>query len=216
MLQIKQLMYDSTPQPIVTIVLHHRDDPSYNETFHVHQNILCFYSQFFARKLETHEPNSKANPEPIILENVDPCTFGLFLNWIYYQKIRNEQGKLPKLVELAELWALGERIQNAALQNATMDHIRDEVLYPTEFESFIQFAYEEVEGQGNELRKLAIARLAWTLPDPFLEILGKLPGQAQMDLIMELKEQRDAVPKEHWRDIGAAEKFYVLGKEQNI
>lgn len=117
-------------------------------------------------------------------------------------------------MELAKLWAFGERYQITALQNAAMDLIREEVLYPTEFEAFIHFAYQ-IQGKGNELRRLAIARLAWTLPDPFKEILERLPRQAELDLIMELKEQRDAVPKEHWRDIGTAANFYVLEIEQD-
>ena len=99
------------------------------------------------------------------------------------------------------------------LQNNTMDHIRDEVQYPAEFESFIYFVYN-MDGYGKILRKLAIARLAWTLPDPFKDILMLLPAQAMMDLILELKSQRDAVPKEHWRDIGDAKEFYVVEKEQ--
>lgn len=96
-----------------------------------------------------------------------------------------------------------------------MDHIRDEVQYPTEFESFIHFAYK-TEVEGNELRRLAIARLAWTLPDSFKEILERLPSQAQMDLIMELKSQRDTVPKNYWRDIGDAKEFYVVEREVNM
>lgn len=207
-------MNDSTPQPIVTIAVTNSDNPLAIQKFNIHQNILCHYSDFFAKKLTSAERSLEVNTETITLEDVNPSTFGLFLNWIYYQKIRNEQGKRPGLIELAKLWALGEQFEMASLQNATMDLIRDEVAYPTEFESFIHFAYE-LESEEDELKRLAIARLAWTLPEPFKDILGRLPAEAQVDLIMELKSQRDAVPKEHWRDIGAAKDFYVLDKEVN-
>jgi hypothetical protein len=151
-----------------------------------------------------------SNPDPITLEDVDSETFGLFLNWIYYQRIRNEEGTAPRLIELAKLWTLAQRFQITALMNATMDRLRDEVDYPTQFEEFIHFAYAaEQEDKRGMLRKLAIARLAWTLPGPFKDILGRLPQMAQMDLILELKDQRDSVPKEHWKDIGGAEDFYV-------
>lgn len=207
-------MNESTPQPIVTIALTTSENPLAIQKFSIHKNILCFYSQFFAQQLKNAEPSLEVNPEPITLEDVDPSTFGLFCNWIYYQKIRNEQGKRPGLIELAKLWAFGETFQMAALQNSTMDLIRDEVAYPTEFESFIYFAYE-IESGGDELRRLAIARMAWTLPEPFKVILGRLPAEAQMDLIMELKSQRDAVPKDHWREIGIAKDYYVAEKEVN-
>ena len=164
--------------------------------------------------MKHYDPLIQSDAEPITLDDVEACTFGLFVNWIYYQKIRNEDGKLPGLIDLAKLWALGERFEIVALQNSTMDHIRDEVQYPTEFEMFIHFSYE-MDGHENQLKRLAIARLAWTLPDPYKEILGQLPAQAQMDLILELKSQRDAIPKEHWRDIGAAKEFYVAEKDQN-
>jgi hypothetical protein len=163
--------------------------------------------------LKSGDPYLEANPKPITLEDADTSSLGLFLNWIYYQKIRNEEGKLPGLIDLAKLWVLGERFQMSSLQNDTMDHIRDEVQYPAEFEPFIHFVYN-MDGDGKMLRKLAIARLAWTLPDPFKDILVLLPAQAMMDLILELKSQRDAVPKEHWRDIGDAMEFYVMEKEQ--
>jgi hypothetical protein len=202
----------STPQPIVTIAITSSSDPLVKQKFNIHKNILCYYSRYFTAELNDGNPSLEGNPELITLTDVQTSTFGLFLNWIYYQKIRDEEGELPGLIDLAKLWAFGQRFEITALQNTTMDHIRDEVQYPTEFESFIHFAYE-MEGDGNELRRLAIARLAWTLPDSFKEILRGLPCQAQMDLILELKSQRDAVPIEHWRDIGHAEDFYVVEKE---
>lgn len=162
--------------------------------------------------MKNADPSLEAIPDPITLEDIDTAIFGLFLNWIYYQKIHNSEGRRPGLIDLAKLWALGEQFQIAALQNATMDLIRDEVAYSTDFEEFIHFAYQ-MDGEGDELRRLAIARLAWTLPEPFKYIVGRLPVEAQVDLIMELKSQRDAIPKEHWRDIGAAKEFYVEEKD---
>ncbi|KAG0649789.1 hypothetical protein D0Z07_3841 [Hyphodiscus hymeniophilus] len=196
-----------TPQRTITIIITSSQSPL-SQTFSLHEKLLCYYSSFFSQKLKSAEPAFDANPGPITFHDIDPATFGLFCNWIYYQKIRNEQGKVPGLMELAKLWALGEQIQCGALQNTTMDIIREEVNYPTDFESFIHFAYE-MEGEADELRRLAISRLAWTLPGPFKDILGRLPAKAQVDLIMELKDQRDAVPKEYWRDIGAAKDFHV-------
>jgi hypothetical protein len=204
--------HNSTPQPIVTIIITSPEDSIETQVFNIHQNILCYYSHFFAQKLNNAQPSPDTNPKPITLADAEPGAFGLFVNWIYYQKIRNEHGKLPSLIELARLWVFGERFQIAALQNATMDHIRNEVAYPTDFEPFIHFAYMRT-GEGCELRRLAIRRLAWTLPEPFKEIVGRLPALAQLDLIMELKSQRDATPKDFWRQLGPAKEFYVVERE---
>jgi hypothetical protein len=193
----------STPQPIVTIVVTFSNNPLAIQKFNIHKNILCYYSHFFAEKLKNAEPSLEANPDSITLEDIDNAIFGLFLNWIYYQKIRNAEGQRPGLIDLAKLWALGEQFQIAALQNATMALIRDEVAYATDFEEFMHFTYQ-MDGDGDELRGLAIARLTWTLQEPFKDRVGRLPVEAHVDLIMELKSQRDAMPKEHWREIGAA------------
>ena len=205
-------MRNSAPQRTITIVITSSENPLSLQRFDVHEKLLYYYSSFFVQKSKRVESSLDANPEPITLQDVDPSTFGLFCNWIYYQKIRNEQGSVPGLLELARLWVLGEQFQVPALQNAAMNKIREEITYPADFEPFMLFAYS-LESQGVELRRLAISRLAWTLPDPFRDILRRLPAEAQVDLIIELKSQRDAVPKDLWRGIGAARDFYVAEKD---
>ena len=54
------------------------------------------------------------------LDDTDPTTFGLFVNWLYTQKVLDADGELPPCTEAINLWILGDKILAPSLQNAAM------------------------------------------------------------------------------------------------
>ena len=57
------------------------------------------------------------------LEDTDPEVFGIFVNWLYTQKLVNSLGDDPTVSILLKLWILGNRFLAQNLQNQTLDRL---------------------------------------------------------------------------------------------
>ena len=91
------------------------ENPLTTRKYNIHKDFLCYYSQHVEAKLKRGDPPLETKLEPITVEDVDPSSFGLFTHSLYFQNIRNEEGKLPGLINLAKLWVLAERFEMGAL-----------------------------------------------------------------------------------------------------
>jgi len=57
------------------------------------------------------------------LEETQPETFGIFVNWLYTQNIINEEGDSPSSSTCIRLWILADKILAPQLQNQALIHL---------------------------------------------------------------------------------------------
>ena len=89
----------------------------------VHKQLITFYSPFFDRAFNGQFIEGET--QTMTLEDVDGNTFGLFVNWLYTQKVCHPGSKPEKLevMEMAMLWTLAGRFMIPKLQNQIMPDI---------------------------------------------------------------------------------------------
>lgn len=61
------------------------------------------------------------------LPDVDAATFGIFVNWLYNQKLEQEDGRAIPILRLAKLWAHAECWLMPELQNEVVDLMRQQM-----------------------------------------------------------------------------------------
>lgn len=88
------------------------------EPFKVHKNYICFYSPYFDAAF--NGSFSEGQTQELDLEETEPKTFGIFVNWLYTQQIVNEEGAIPRSSTLIDLWILADKILVPSLQNQTL------------------------------------------------------------------------------------------------
>ena len=54
------------------------------------------------------------------LEDIEPKIFGIFVNWLYVQKITDEEGQLASCSDCINLWILADKILVPSLQNQAL------------------------------------------------------------------------------------------------
>jgi hypothetical protein len=86
----------------------------------VHKQLITFYSPFFDRAFNGQF--IEGENQTMTLEDVDGNTFGLFVNWLYTQKVCHAGSEPKKLevMEMAMLWTLAGRFIIPKLQNQSM------------------------------------------------------------------------------------------------
>jgi hypothetical protein len=86
----------------------------------VHKQLITFYSPFFDRAFNGQFVEGET--QTMTLEDVDGNIFGLFVNWLYTQKVCHPGSEPEKLevMEMAMLWTLAGRFMIPKLQNQIM------------------------------------------------------------------------------------------------
>ncbi|KAE9376554.1 hypothetical protein N431DRAFT_288501, partial [Stipitochalara longipes BDJ] len=115
----------SEPQCFVTILV---GDDSELRPFTLHKDILCKDSPFFDRAFNGNFKEGET--QTMILEDIEPSIFGLFLCWLYSGDIaqrkvgeKEEETLNQTPVQLAKLWILAERFMMPKLQNSVINEI---------------------------------------------------------------------------------------------
>jgi hypothetical protein len=69
--------------------------------------MICHYSPFF--KPAFNSTMVEGQTQSMDLEDIDGSTFGLFVNWLYIQKLERADDIKLTAEELGKLWILGQR-----------------------------------------------------------------------------------------------------------
>jgi hypothetical protein len=166
---------------------------------------LCKSSPFFDKAF--NGDFWEAETQTMILEDIEPSIFGLFICWLYsgYVALRKaglkgEETLTQTPVQLAKLWVIAERFMLPKLQNRVIDEIfraievmsRDIESFQLTgetpaalMEPFIQFAYTS---DAAMLQSVAVDRFAFACSQSmFLEMIDRLPVEAVVDVSKALR-----------------------------
>ncbi|KAH7382020.1 hypothetical protein BKA64DRAFT_713263 [Cadophora sp. MPI-SDFR-AT-0126] len=97
------------------------DTEDHHQTFPIHKNHICHYSSFFDAAFNGNF--AEAESQEVVLYEVQPPVFGMFVNWLYTQEIVMEDGEPPNVHGLVHLWLLADRILVPSLQNQVINLI---------------------------------------------------------------------------------------------
>ncbi|CAG8951813.1 hypothetical protein HYFRA_00005617 [Hymenoscyphus fraxineus] len=104
------------PQPLVTVHLMWLGvEP---RTYLIHKNIICKYSPFFEAAFNSNFKEGETQRMELWEKSGD--TFGIFVNWLYKQKIVDENGWVTSAETLIDLWLLAQRFLVPQLQNQAL------------------------------------------------------------------------------------------------
>jgi hypothetical protein len=87
-------------------------------TFTIPKNLICHYSPFF--EAASNSSMVEGQTQSMKLDDIEKSTFGLFVNWLYTQKIENVDGDEMTMLKVLQLWNLGQRFLIPQLQNSAM------------------------------------------------------------------------------------------------
>jgi hypothetical protein len=146
------------------------------------------------------------------LDDIEISPFGMFVNWIYYQRIQGQEGT-PDAVMLAKLWVLAQPFLISGLQNKIMCtlYTKSKVFDKTFWKSFIEFAeYAYKDEDRIKLRKIAAQRVMWVDVEKFEEIIDKLPQRMYKDLVIACRGPLDSIKTSDLEaEMESIENFYV-------
>jgi len=116
------------------------------------------------------------------LDDVEVRIFGFFSNWLYTQKLENENGVALSPVEHAKLWSLGQRFLTFGLRDECLRNIEkflSDTLkeIPSLLSQLQNYAYVEApQEEGSALRKIVLAKtLHLTNTENMDEMLAESP-----------------------------------------
>lgn len=196
------------PPSIVTIIIGPENS---QETFIVHKDLICHYSPFFSTAFNS--TFTEGLTKTMTLPDVDLNNFGLFVHWLYTQKIDLNTQNSDAVLPLAQLWTLAERFQAIKLQNSIMDHLRILVEFAEKhnLKDFLHYAYESKE--TNPLKRLAAYRMAWkTTKQALAAWIDHLPEGVLVDIVMSLKKEHVRGKPSEGKGMGDAREYYVEAK----
>jgi hypothetical protein len=101
------------------------DEKAHEETFIVHKCFLSHHSSVFNAALNGLYIESKTqfiNLFPISVES-----FGIFVRWLYSQRIEDDDGMMPSVKELVNLWILAVMKFVYQLQNQAIDALNEAI-----------------------------------------------------------------------------------------
>ncbi|KAL8876951.1 MAG: hypothetical protein Q9198_004938 [Flavoplaca austrocitrina] len=122
----------------------------------LHKSLLNRHSPFFAAALNGSFKEATTNT--VELDDDDPESFQLFVQWLYTGEIKADMNDLP--TKACRAWALGDKLQCPAFQDSAMLRLigyhRDEFLT----EDTMRLIYT-ISPPGSKLRKFAVGQLCW-------------------------------------------------------
>ncbi|KAL2075228.1 hypothetical protein VTL71DRAFT_171 [Oculimacula yallundae] len=160
--------------------------------FTVYAEFLCWHCPLLAE--EYHYTMGQHHPENALvsryLYDMDDHVFGLFVNWLYTEKVANKHGKPPFQHRLMELWVLAKRLEMPGLSNAALDALearrRQEGAFRTKS---LAYVYEKTK-EGDALRRYIVDVCSFV--PSFLEEIQKdhLPEDFMHDMFNASLEER--------------------------
>jgi hypothetical protein len=126
-------------------------------SFIVHKDFICFYSPYF--KAALNSTFQEGVEHSVDLEDVEPTTFSLFINWVYRQRIVEPDEAPLDLKGAILLWLLADRLLATSLQNAAIE-LLDKAFVDVPWFTFIEtnLVYDNTV-VGSPLRKYLVARI---------------------------------------------------------
>jgi hypothetical protein len=99
---------------MVTITVGKENPKKYS----AHKNMICDVSPYFEAVFnDTSGPSVKNKINDIIIDFAIPEVMELFINWVYYKKVMDNNKQTPSSNNLAQLWVFGAKVQAPPLQN---------------------------------------------------------------------------------------------------
>jgi len=132
------------------------------QPFRIHKNVITHYSPFFSAAFNSDFKEGKT--QSMSFEDVEAPIFGFFNNWLYTQKVVNEDGNRLQLIEYAKLWSLSQRFLMPELQAILLRETQDtlpssDANSGSTLKDFQQYVYLVVDHQeDSDLKKVAIMK----------------------------------------------------------
>jgi hypothetical protein len=128
-------------------------------------------------------------------EDIEAPIFGFFNNWLYTQKVVNEDGNRLQLIEYAKLWSLSQRFLMPDLQ-ATLLRETEKTLPSSDAKSgstlkdFQQYVYLVVgQQEDSDLKKVAIKKTLSSVNRNNIDtVMKNFPEGMLVDFTMALLE----------------------------
>ena len=119
------------------------------QAFLVYKEFICYYSPFFDAAFNGSFEEGKT--QSIDIDDVRPAVFGLFVNWLYTQKVTHDEDNAT-MRNLVDLWILGDRYLVPRLQNQTLVALDQRRVKSREMIGIYNRLYEETF-EGSPLRR---------------------------------------------------------------
>lgn len=112
-------------QPLVTVhVKPPADHTGEKRSYVMHTNIICYYSPFFDAAFNSGFKEGET--QELELEDTCPESFGIFVNWLYKQRIEWPLGWVFDVrATLLNLWLLADRLVVPKLQNQALTFLEN-------------------------------------------------------------------------------------------
>jgi len=136
------------------VTVHTADPAHHNKSFTIHKDFLCHYSSFFNAAFNGSFNESMTKIMDFETPSCD--SFGLFVDWIYSQKLGDGEGELPCAKELVNLWVLADSILVPALQNKAMEAINEHATKHADLPSGFFVHLYQTTTEESKLRALFI------------------------------------------------------------
>lgn len=139
----------------------------------VHKSLISHHSPFFQKAFTSSF--TEGLTQTITLEDVSALIFGLFVHWLYFQKLSLPDGNLPTLLQHGKLYVLAERfmvpllpkivLQSMSKVGATVINAPDPAPGQASFLELCRFAYttEPQDWQDNLLKKFSLSAGMYTI-----------------------------------------------------
>ncbi|PMD63524.1 uncharacterized protein K444DRAFT_660989 [Hyaloscypha bicolor E] len=132
------------------------------QPFRTNKNVITHYSPFFSAAYNGVFKEGKT--QSMSFEDVEAPIFGFFNNWLYTQKVVNEDGNRLQLIEYAKLWSLSQRFLMPDLQAILLKETENtlpssDAKSGSTLKDFQQYVYLVVDQQeDSDLKKVAIKK----------------------------------------------------------
>ncbi len=210
-------MWCRTPQAIVYVIVGKE-----KQRFGIHKDLVCFHSPYFKGAFEGHFAEAKSGE--VVLEDVRPEVFGIFVHWLYTKSIDETIcidtpfdviEKFKKEAEsngnLFEAWLLAEYLQVPKLQNQIIrlliekSHKSGGVCKLSQLDALI---YEKTSVES-PLRKFCVDCMCWSSALDILDqmIIRQCPQEMIFDLC--IAERKRRMNPSMGNPLQDAENYYV-------
>ena len=82
------------------------------QEFLVYKKFICYYSPFFDAAFNGRFEEGET--QSIDIDYVKPEVFGLFFNWLYTQKVIQDEDDMPQVSLLRDLWIMANQSHSEA------------------------------------------------------------------------------------------------------
>ncbi|KAJ4285972.1 hypothetical protein N0V90_013538 [Kalmusia sp. IMI 367209] len=117
-------------------------------TFSVHEKLLRSESDYFKASLRNDWVEGKN--EMIILDDVKPKTFRVFVNWLYHREIMlDRDSRVNQTWTLIDVYILAERLRaeglRCAVHNEVCDFLWEDSLDRSDYCAIVRFAFDNIK-----------------------------------------------------------------------